>query len=158
LLLAGLAAMFFLTARVAPQFGLHVPGHGEAAEAGQGVDEAKLWLLRGGLFVVGGGGGWLLAALVNAGLGPFFPAFNWVFDRATNVYGFVVSLFLRVSVLILLVYGGLIGLTVLGFRTVPVGFIPEQDKGYLVVNAQLPDGASLERSDDVIKRMTALAL
>ncbi len=57
----------------------------------------------------------------------------------------------RLSAIILFVYAGLIGLTVLGFRTVPVGFIPEQDKGYLVVNAQLPDGASLERSDEVIK-------
>ena len=59
---------------------------------------------------------------------------------------------------VLLVYGGLIGLTVLGFRTVPVGFIPEQDKGYLVVNAQLPDAASLERSDAVIKTMTEMAM
>jgi multidrug efflux pump len=61
-------------------------------------------------------------------------------------------------VIVLLVYGGLIGLTYLGFKVVPTGFIPEQDKGYLVVNAQLPDGSSLERSDDVIARMTALAL
>ena len=51
----------------------------------------------------------------------------------------------------LLVYGGLIGLTVLGFQAVPTGFIPEQDKGYLVVNAQLPDGASLERTDAVVQ-------
>jgi multidrug efflux pump len=117
-----------------------------------------LWLLRGGLFIVGGIAGWLLATGVNAVLGAFFRGFNWAFDRATGLYGFVVSLFLRVSVLILLVYGGLIGLTVLGFRAVPVGFIPEQDKGYLVVNAQLPDGASLERSDAVIKEMTRQAL
>ena len=52
----------------------------------------------------------------------------------------------------LLVYAGLIGLTVLGFQAVPVGFIPDQDKGYLVVNAQLPDGASLERTDAVVAR------
>src|SRR5258705_12737180 len=57
----------------------------------------------------------------------------------------------------LLIYGGLIGLTVLGFRMVPVGFIPQQDKGYLVVNAQLPDGASLERTDAVVARMTTIA-
>src|SRR5262249_29451363 len=105
-LLAGLAAVFFLTTRVAPLVGVHVPGHGEAAGASQGVDEAKLWLLRGGLFVVGGVAGWLLAALVNAVLGLFFRGFNWTFDRATNLYGFVVTLFLRVSVLVLLVYGG----------------------------------------------------
>ena len=47
------------------------------------------------------------------------------------------------------------GLTVLGFKAVPVGFIPEQDKGYLVVNAQLPDGASLERTDAVVTRTDA---
>ena len=57
----------------------------------------------------------------------------------------------------LLVYGGLMGLTVLGFQTVPDRFIPEQDKGYLVVNAQLPDGASLERTDAVVARMTEIA-
>jgi multidrug efflux pump len=44
-----------------------------------------------------------------------------------------------------------------GFATVPVGFIPEQDKGYLVINAQLPDGASLERSENVIARLTEVA-
>ena len=38
------------------------------------------------------------------------------------------------------------GLTYLGFQAVPVGFIPDQDKGYLVLNAQLPDGASLDRT------------
>jgi multidrug efflux pump len=91
-------------------------------------------------------------------LGWFFKGFNWVFERATNLYGQIVAAFLRLSVIVLLVYAGLIGLTYLGFRAVPTGFIPEQDKGYLVVNAQLPDGASLERSDEVIAHMTALAL
>ena len=49
------------------------------------------------------------------------------------------------------------GLTYVGFQAVPVGFIPDQDKGYLVVNAQLPDGASLDRSDKIIKQMSAIA-
>src|SRR5262249_9728012 len=66
--------------------------------------------------------------------------------------------FLRLSVIMLLTYGGLIGLTVLGFKAVPVGFIPQQDKGYLVVNAQLPDGASLERTSEVVVRMTEMAM
>jgi multidrug efflux pump len=155
-LLGGLIAAFFLAGRLAPLFGLAVPGHGGHGEASPG-DVTKLWALRGGLFVAGGVAGWLLAAPVNAGLGAFFRGFNWIFDRATNLYGHAVSVFLRVSLLVLLVYGGLIGLTVLGFRVVPTGFIPQQDKGYLVVNAQLPDGASLERSDEVIARMTAMA-
>jgi len=46
--------------------------------------------------------------------------------------------------------------TWLGFRTVPVGFIPEQDKGYLVVNAMLPDGASLERTEEVMARLDGM--
>jgi multidrug efflux pump len=154
-LLVGLGALYFLTARVAPMFGVTAPAHGEA-----GASDAAtiLWAVRGGLFVVGGIVGWFLAGLVNAGLGAFFRAFNWTFERATNLYGSVVTLFLRLSVIVLLVYGGLIGLTVLGFRAVPVGFIPEQDKGYLVVNAQLPDGASLDRSDEVIRTMTQMAM
>jgi multidrug efflux pump len=154
-LLGGLVALFFLTSHVAPYFGLAVPGHGEA---GHPEDAAKLWMVRGGLFLAGAIVSWFLAGLVNAILGAFFRGFNWVFDRAINLYGHTVTLFLRLSVIALLIYAGLIGLTVLGFRTVPVGFIPEQDKGYLVVNAQLPDGASLERTDEVIKKMTDIAL
>ena len=71
-------------------------------------------------------------------------------SRSTATAGSSAGL-LRLSVIVLLVYGGLMGLTYLGFKTVPIGFIPEQDKGYLVVNAQLPDGASLERTDDVVR-------
>jgi multidrug efflux pump len=154
-LLGGLAAYFFLTPRLAPLFGMSPPGH-EAAD--QGADLTKLWALRLGLVLVGAVAGWFLAGLINSGLGAFFRAFNWTFEKATTVYGGIVRLFLRLSAIVLLVYGGLIGLTVLGFRTVPTGFIPEQDKGYLVVNAQLPDAASLERSDEVIRNMTQVAL
>ncbi len=80
-----------------------------------------------------------------------------MFDRAINAYGRSVAILLRFSLIALLIYGGLMGLTYLGFQAVPVGFIPEQDKGYLVVNAQLPDGASLGRSDKIIKQMSAIA-
>jgi multidrug efflux pump len=154
-LLGGLVALFFLTGPVAPMVGLEAPGHGADSH---GENARALLALRAGLFVVGGLAGWLAATLINRALGAFFRGFNWVFDLSTTVYGYVVALFLRLSVIILLVYGGLIALTYLGFRAVPAGFIPEQDKGYLVVNAQLPDGASLERSDAVISKMTALAL
>ena len=61
-----------------------------------------------------------------------------IFSRAVNV-------FLRLSVIALLVYVGLIGMTVVTAKIVPKGFIPQQDKGYLVVNAQLPDGSALGR-------------
>ena len=48
-------------------------------------------------------------------------------------------------------------LTYLILQIVPVGFIPEQDKGYLVVNAQLPDGANLDRSDELIRKLSKIA-
>src|SRR5207248_7103880 len=88
----------------------------------------------------------------------FLTGFNRVFDVATDFYGATITRILRFAVIALVLYVGLLTMTYLGFRAVPTGFIPEQDKGYLVVNAQLPDGSSLERSDDVIARMTALAL
>jgi multidrug efflux pump len=154
-LLGGLVAFYFLTPYVASLLGVTMPGHGEASH---GADATKVWALRAAVFVAGAAAGWLLATVVNAALGAFFRGFNWVFEVGTNLYGHSVALFVRLSVIALLVYGGLIGLTYLGFKTVPAGFIPEQDKGYLVVNAQLPDAASLERSDQVVKRMTELAL
>ena len=57
---------------------------------------------------------------------------------------------LRLSAIVLLVYVGLLGLTGFGFTRIPAGFIPSQDKGYLIVNVQLPDSASLERTVEVI--------
>src|SRR5207249_617746 len=101
-LLGGLAALFLLAPRLAPLFGLAMPAHGEAGPA---ADVAKLWALRGGLFVVGAVAGWLLAGLVNAGLGAFFRGFNGVFEQLTNAYGRTVTLLLRMTVIALLVYG-----------------------------------------------------
>ena len=54
---------------------------------------------------------------------------------------------LRVSLIVLLLYGGLLWLTYVGFVHTPTGFIPSQDKGYLLVNVQLPDSASVERTE-----------
>ncbi len=65
---------------------------------------------------------------------------------------------LRAGGIALVVYGGLIGLTYLGFTRTPTGFVPQQDKQYLVAFAQLPDAASLDRTEDVIRRMSAVAL
>src|SRR5262249_47125907 len=65
---------------------------------------------------------------------------------------------LRVSVIALLVYGGLLALTYFGFAEAPKGFIPAQDKGYLLVNVQLPDSASVQRTNRVMRRIEELAL
>ena len=119
---------------------------------GHGV-AAPCWL-RLVVFAVGAVVGWLASKPVNLVLGKFFDGFNWVFDTAIKGYGTIVGMLLRTCVIGLVVYGGLMVLTFLGFRAAPTGFIPEQDKGYLVVNAQLPDGASLERSDELIRRLS----
>ncbi len=95
---------------------------------------------------------------MNSVLNRFLSGFNWVFDRLSGGYGFLVRGLLRVSVILLLVYGGLLAMTALGFKVVPKGFIPDQDKGYLVVNVQLPDGASLERTDRLVTQLSTIAL
>ena len=65
---------------------------------------------------------------------------------------------IRISGVALVVYAGLIVLTWLGFSSTPTGFVPQQDKQYLVAFAQLPDAASLDRTEDVIRRMSDIAL
>ena len=90
--------------------------------------------------------------------GWFFRGFNRVFTRGSSMYAGGVSRVLRVSAVALAVYVGLVGLTAVGFTKVPQGFIPPQDKDYLVAFAQLPDGATLDRSERVIREMTSLAL
>ena len=87
-----------------------------------------------------------------------FRGFNWGFDRATAVYGKTVGWALRLSVIVLVLYVGLIGLTGFGFTRVPSGFIPSQDKGRLIVNVQLPDSASLGRTAAAIAVAEKIAL
>ena len=67
------------------------------------------------------------------------------------------ALLLRVSVIVLVVYGGLLYLTYFGFTRVPTGFIPPQDKGYLLVDVRLPDSASLERTQEVMAQIEQIA-
>src|SRR5262249_42578237 len=84
-------------------------------------------------------------------LGWFFNLFNRGFERLGGAYSRSVGWLLRRSILGIAIYVLLILLTVFEFRTVPTGFIPAQDKGYLIVAIQLPDGASLERTDAVVR-------
>jgi multidrug efflux pump len=90
--------------------------------------------------------------------GWFFHLFNRFFTRASEAYGVGVARVLRVGAAVLVLYVGLIGLTGLGFSRVPEGFIPVQDKDYLVAFAQLPDAATLDRTEAVIRKMSDLAL
>ncbi|MDR3417145.1 MAG: multidrug efflux RND transporter permease subunit [Nevskia sp.] len=99
-----------------------------------------------------------LTRVLNAGLGWFFRPFNRLFESASHGYVHGVGRVLRAGAIALFVYGGLLGLTWLGFTRTPTGFVPQQDKQYLVAFAQLPDAATLDRTEDVIRRMSALAL
>jgi multidrug efflux pump subunit AcrB len=112
------------------------------------------WFLPG--MVLGGVAGWILIRPVNAVLGWLFKGFNRLFDRMTAVYGRLVGSVLRISVLVLIGYGGLLGLTYWQFTHAPTGFIPQQDKGYLLLNVQLPDSASVERTQRIMARLETL--
>ncbi|MDB6148958.1 MAG: multidrug efflux transporter permease subunit [Chthoniobacter sp.] len=87
----------------------------------------------------------------------FFEKFNAGFERLAHFYARVVRGLVRHTVLALIAYVGLLGLTVFTFTRVPVGFIPLQDMGYFLVVIQLPDGASFPRTDDVVRRIDAIA-
>jgi multidrug efflux pump len=90
-------------------------------------------------------------------LGWFFRGFNRVLERATAGYVFLERRVLRFAVIALLAYGVLLFVTYRGFKSVPTGFIPAQDTGYVIVNLQTPDAASFDRTDRVMRRLAAIA-
>jgi multidrug efflux pump len=98
------------------------------------------------------------ARFMEKSLGWFFGPFNRIFAWAGNKYSGGVARVLRKSTVALVVYGGLVALTAWSFNKVPTGFVPTQDKQYLVAFAQLPDAASLDRTEAVIRRMSDIGL
>ena len=90
--------------------------------------------------------GWL-DKLFNGLLGWFFRLFDAALAKVTGGYVRLVRRAVRFSVVTLGVYAGLLGLTYFGFASIPTGFIPPQDQGYVIVALQLPDGAKLDRTD-----------
>ena len=99
-----------------------------------------------------------LTRLLNGALGWLFRPFNRVFARGSDGYSRTVGGVLRRRWAALAVYAGLVALTVVLFRRVPSGFVPTQDKQYLVAFAQLPDGATLDRTEAVIREMSDIGL
>ena len=91
-------------------------------------------------------------------LGRLFKRFNQGFERMGNTYARTTTSIVRRTGIAVVVYAGLIGLTYVGFNQVPGGFIPEQDKQYIIAIAQLPPAASLDRTDEVIRRITDIGL
>jgi multidrug efflux pump len=99
-----------------------------------------------------------LTRLLDFLLGWFFRLFNKTFNASAEAYTRVVGVILRISVIALLVYGVLLALTYVEFNRVPSGFVPEQDKGYLMLNVQLPDSASVDRTRKIMSRIEDIAL
>jgi multidrug efflux pump len=99
-----------------------------------------------------------LTRVMDAALGWLFRGFNWLFGRGTEAYRGGVTRVISRKALAMGIYLVLVGATFGLFRAVPGGFVPGQDKQYLVGFAQLPDGATLDRSEAVIRRMSEIAL
>ena len=100
--------------------------------------------------------GWFVIRPVNAVLGWFFRGFNRSLRRHDAGYGWTVGRLLRLSIVVLLVYGGLLVLTY-WIQRAPTGFIPQQDQGRLIVSVQLPDSASLERTKAAVAEVEKIA-
>jgi multidrug efflux pump len=100
----------------------------------------------------------LITKAMDLLLGWFFRPFNRFFEWSSNVYVGIVKRTIRFSIIALMIYGGLVWATWRGFQIVPEGFVPAQDKAYLIGFAQLPEGSSLDRTDAVMRRMSEIAL
>jgi|688.fasta_scaffold12220_7 hydrophobe/amphiphile efflux-1 (HAE1) family protein len=98
-----------------------------------------------------------LTWLIDVTIGWFFKLFNITFDFATGVYARFVGLLLRGTLVVLALYLGLLWLTYREFSEAPVGFIPNQDKGYLMLSVQLPDSASVGRTREILNRIEDIA-
>jgi hydrophobe/amphiphile efflux-1 (HAE1) family protein len=108
----------------------------------KGRDEPKDLLTRGMERVFGG----------------FFGRFNRFFKRSSEAYGRGVTFILGHKGRVLVVYGAVIGLTLVLFRLVPPGFVPQQDKQYVIGIVQLPEGATLDRTSEVVRELSDIAI
>jgi hydrophobe/amphiphile efflux-1 (HAE1) family protein len=96
---------------------------------------------------------WILDLILN----PFFRRFNRAFEAGTAAYACVVGKLLRLRWFVLLGYGALLVLTYMVFSRAPAGFIPQQDQGRIIVNVQLADSASLERTRETLSLIDTIA-
>ena len=88
----------------------------------------------------------------------FFNGFNYYFDKLSHGYGRFTARAVRMVVIMLCIYGGVLALGGFEFRRTPIGFIPQVDQGYLIVASQLPGGASISRTDEVMRRAADIVL
>jgi len=156
-LIGGLISYRLLWPHLAQRLGIALGEADPAAPPPSVKEMAQLYAIQAALFapgiLAGGVVGRIVIRPVNWVLERFFRAFNWCFDLTTRLYGRIVALSLRLGIVVLALYVGLLGLTYLGFTMVPSGFIPAQDKGYLIINIQLPDSASQDRTIAIMDRI-----
>jgi hydrophobe/amphiphile efflux-1 (HAE1) family protein len=88
----------------------------------------------------------------------FFRAFNWSFERLAGGYHWLIARAVRMVLIMLVIYVGIIAYGLNEFRKTPTGFIPQVDRGYLIVVLQLPPGASLSRTDEIQNRVVDVCL
>jgi hydrophobe/amphiphile efflux-1 (HAE1) family protein len=88
----------------------------------------------------------------------FFNLFNRSFNALSNGYSHLVGRVVRIAALMLIVYAVVLAAGYFAFRSAPGGFIPQLDRGYIIVAAQLPPGAALQRTDKVLRQAVDIAL
>ncbi|MGB7791053.1 MAG: multidrug efflux RND transporter permease subunit [Terrimicrobiaceae bacterium] len=94
-----------------------------------------------------------LGRMLDGSLGWFFRLFNRTYEAANTLYIRILRRLIRWSFIVLILYAGLLLLTGYVFKSVPTGFIPETDQGFMFVNVELPEGASLERTEEVMNQV-----
>ena len=87
-----------------------------------------------------------------------FTPFNKMFDRGAKKYTGAVGGLIRKSGVVVVLYAGLLGLTYFQFANTPTGYVPPQDKQYLIAFAQLPNASSLDRTEEVVREMSRIAM
>jgi multidrug efflux pump len=138
-MVGGFLGFELLSGHLAPYLNAHVPNAPWAADAAGTA--------------IGALAGWLVGPILDRLISGFFRIFNIAFQWVTGVYTAMVGGLLRISLLVIIGYGGLLYLTYYGFNRTPTGFIPSQDKGYLLVNVRMPDATSLGTTQELMHRI-----
>jgi multidrug efflux pump len=142
---------------LAHRYGLPQPG----AETPTILPQIPSWALHFAWATPGFLAGLLVGRIiirpVNAVLARLFRAFDYVFDGITAIYGWTIAMAMRLAVLVLVLYAGLLVVTWWMFRTAPTGFVPQQDMGRCMAGIQLPDSSSLERTKEAALRIEKIA-
>ncbi|HEX4000013.1 MAG TPA: efflux RND transporter permease subunit [Pirellulales bacterium] len=161
-ILGGLISAKLLHDPMMGWLGISMGHDSHGAAASRGMSELLSWLVFAAAalpgLIAGGVLGKIVIRPVNKALARLFGAFNRLFDRLTVFYGQTIARLLRVSAIVMLVYVGLLFLTGWSMNRAPKGFIPTQDQGYLLVNVQLPDSASVQRTKQVMAQIDRIAL